>query len=85
MMLIGELLNASRKTIAEAIEAKDGPAVLKTAADQADAVVDFVDVNAGVFVGREAEYLKWLVEVVQSQAPLACSLDSARTPGPWTD
>ena len=76
MMLIGELINASRKTIAEAIEAKDGPAILKTAADQADAGVDFIDVNAGVFVGREAEYLKWLVEVVQSQAPLACSLDS---------
>jgi 5-methyltetrahydrofolate--homocysteine methyltransferase len=75
-MLVGELINASRSSIARAIEAGDREAILAAAQSQADAGVDFIDVNAGVFVGREAEYLRWLVEAVQSEAPLACCLDS---------
>ncbi|MBW2614331.1 MAG: dihydropteroate synthase, partial [Deltaproteobacteria bacterium] len=37
---------------------------------------DFIDVNAGVFVGQEPEYLKWLVTTVQSAVDGPCCIDS---------
>jgi len=46
------------------------------AKDQAAAGADFIDVNAGVFVGKEPEYLKWLVETVQAVVDKPCAIDS---------
>jgi 5-methyltetrahydrofolate--homocysteine methyltransferase len=39
-------------------------------------VTDYIDINAGVFVGKEPEYLKWLVETVQSSTDKPCAIDS---------
>lgn len=76
MRIIGELINASRKAIAAAIEARDAEAIAQVARDQADAGADFIDVNAGIFPGREAGYLKWLVETVQATTDRPCAIDS---------
>ncbi|MFZ7126198.1 MAG: methyltetrahydrofolate cobalamin methyltransferase [Desulfobacterales bacterium] len=76
MIIIGELINASRKAIAAAIEAGDAEAIRKVAKDQAEAGADYIDVNAGVFVGKEPEYLAWLVETVQSVTDRPCAIDS---------
>ena len=48
----------------------------KLAKDQYEAGANYIDVNAGVFVGQESEYLKWLVEVVQSIVDGPCCIDS---------
>jgi 5-methyltetrahydrofolate--homocysteine methyltransferase len=76
MIIIGELINASRKAIKAAIEAQDAAAIQQVAKDQAEAGADFIDVNAGVFVGKEPEYLKWLVETVQAVVDKPCAIDS---------
>ncbi len=76
MIVVGELINASRKAIGEAIEARDAGALKKVAKDQHEAGADYIDVNAGVFVGREAEYLQWLVEIVQEETGAPCCIDS---------
>ena len=76
MIIIGELINASRKAIKAAIEAQDAEAIQKVASDQADAGADYIDVNAGIFVGQEPEYLKWLVETVQKTTDKPCAIDS---------
>ena len=76
MIIIGELINASRKAIKAAIEAKDAEAIQKVAVDQAKAGADYIDVNAGIFVGKEPEYLKWLVETVQAATDKPCAIDS---------
>lgn len=76
MLIVGELINASRKSIAGFIEAKDGAALQAVAKDQVEAGADYIDVNAGVFVDREAEYLRWLVETVQSAVDAPCCIDS---------
>jgi len=47
MIIIGELINASRKAIKAAIEAKDAAAIQQVARDQAEAGADYIDVNAG--------------------------------------
>ena len=76
MIIIGELINARRKAIKAAIEADDAAAIQKVATDQAEAGADYIDVNAGIFVGQEPEYLKWLVETVQAVTDKPCAIDS---------
>jgi len=76
MIIIGELINASRKAIKAAIEAVDAAAIQKVATDQAAAGADYIDVNAGIFVGKEPHYLKWLVKTVQAVTDKPCAIDS---------
>ncbi|HVJ48747.1 methyltetrahydrofolate cobalamin methyltransferase [Desulfitobacterium sp.] len=77
MLIVGELINASRKAIGEAIRIQDSAAVQKVARDQQEAGANFIDVNAGIFVGKEADYLQWLVKTVQEATHDApCCLDS---------
>ncbi len=76
MLVVGERINASRKDIAAAIEAQNKEEIKKVASDQVQAGADFVDVNAGVFVGQEADYLQWLVETVQDAVDTPCCIDS---------
>ena len=76
MIIIGELINASRKAIGAAIEAQDVKVIQKLARDQSAAGADYIDVNAGMFVDREPEYLKWLVQTVQKVTETPCAIDS---------
>lgn len=76
MIIVGELINASRKAIKAAIENQDADAIKRIASDQLEAGADYIDVNAGVFLGEEAEYLKWLVETVKSAVDAPCCIDS---------
>ncbi len=76
MIVIGELINANRKTIGVTIEAGDADTIQKEAKDQTEAGADFIDVNAGIFVGKELEYLKWLVQTVQDVTETPFAIDS---------
>ena len=77
MLVVGELINASRKAIGEAIKAQDAAAIQKVAIDEWEAGADYIDVNAGIFVGKEAEYLTWLVKNAQEATKGApCCIDS---------
>jgi cobalamin-dependent methionine synthase I len=76
MIIIGELINASRKAIGAAIEAQDAETIKKVARDQFEAGANFIDVNAGIFVGEEPAYLEWLVRMVQEEVDAPCAIDS---------
>jgi cobalamin-dependent methionine synthase I len=76
MIIVGELINASRKKMGEAIRVKDEAHIKKIAMEQHEAGADFIDVNAGIFVDEEPEYLKWLVKTVQEVVKGPCSIDS---------
>jgi 5-methyltetrahydrofolate corrinoid/iron sulfur protein methyltransferase len=76
MIIVGELINASRKSIAAAIESGDIAAIQQIAIDQGEAGADYIDVNAGIFVGKESGYLKWLTTTVQESVNKPCALDS---------
>jgi 5-methyltetrahydrofolate--homocysteine methyltransferase len=76
MFIVGELINASRKNIGAAIENQDKEALQQIAVEQYENGADYIDVNAGVFVGREAEYLKWLVNTIQEGLEAPCCIDS---------
>ncbi len=76
MIIIGELINASRKAIGTAIEARDTAIIQKAAQEQHAAGANFIDVNAGIFVNKEPEYLTWLVQTVQEVVEGPCAIDS---------
>jgi len=76
MLIVAERINSSRKSIAEAIKAKDADFICKEAREQTEAGANYIDVNAGSFVGEEIDYLCWLVEVVQEATELPLCLDS---------
>ena len=76
MLIVGEKINTSRKRIAEAVEKRDASFIGKVAQSQAQAGAHYIDVNAGIFVGREADYLKWLVTTVQDAVEGPCCIDS---------
>ena len=76
MIIVGELINASRKAIGTAIKAQDAAYIQKVAMEELEAGANYIDVNAGIFVGQEPEYLKWLVKTVQEVVDCPCCIDS---------
>ncbi len=76
MILVGELINSTRKPVAAAIESGDATSIRKLAREQAEHSAEFIDVNAGAFEGKESEYLKWLIQEVQKEVDLPCCIDS---------
>jgi len=76
MLIIAERINASRKQIAHAISAGDRAFIQGEAKAQTQAGAHYIDVNAGTFVGEEADKLKWIVEAVQEVTDLPLSIDS---------
>jgi 5-methyltetrahydrofolate--homocysteine methyltransferase len=72
MIIIGELTNASRKAIDAILEARDAEAIQKVAREEVKAVADDTDINAGIFINEEPQYLKSLVETVQEVVDVPC-------------
>ena len=76
MVIVGEKINTSRKSVEEAVRKKDATFIIKVAREQAEAGANYIDVNAGTFLEQEVDCLCWLVETVQSEVALPLSLDS---------
>jgi len=81
MLVIGEKINASNKSVAEAIAGRNEEYLANLAKAQASAGADFIDVNVGSGQGTqqdEIEAMKWLVGLVQTTTdkPLAIDSDS---------
>jgi cobalamin-dependent methionine synthase I len=77
MIIIGEKINSTRRSVKEAISGKDTAFLQKLARDQAQAGADYLDVNTGAFVEEEAKLMEWLVRIVQKAVELPLALDSA--------
>ena len=75
MIVVGELINSSRKAIAQAIAQKDKAYIQTLARSQADAGASFIDIN-GAVGGNELENMKWLVELVQEVVDVPLCIDS---------
>jgi 5-methyltetrahydrofolate corrinoid/iron sulfur protein methyltransferase len=77
MIIVGEKINSTRKSIAQALEKRDAEFIATVAREQAQAGAHYIDVNAGTYMDKEeVEYLCWLVEVVQEAVDLPLCLDS---------
>jgi len=76
MLIIAERINSSRKSIARAIEDHDIAFIQNEAKNQADAGGDYIDVNAGTFLEKEADHLKWIINAIQQVTDRPLSIDS---------
>jgi 5-methyltetrahydrofolate--homocysteine methyltransferase len=77
MLIIGELINTTRKSVREAVEKKDEQYIREIAKAQEKAGADYIDVNCGTFVGTEALTMEWLVETLLKETKLPLCIDSA--------
>lgn len=76
MLVIGERINATRKSIGEAIVKKDAKFIQQEAVSQLKAGADILDVNCGMSVKDEASNMEWLVNTVQEAVDSALVIDS---------
>jgi len=76
MLIIGELINCTRKKVGEAAQNRDVEFFQDIARKQVEAGADMLDVNGGL-PGQEAEVLPWLVNIVQEAVQTPLCLDSA--------
>jgi cobalamin-dependent methionine synthase I len=79
MLVVGENINASNKSVGQAIANRDREFIQNLAKRQEEAGVDFIDVNVGLshgsWVSPEAA-MEWLVEAVQSVTKKPLVIDS---------
>jgi 5-methyltetrahydrofolate corrinoid/iron sulfur protein methyltransferase len=75
MVIIGENIHILSKAVSEALQNKDKAFIQALALKQAQAGVDYIDLNIGP-ARKNPEIMAWLVEVVQEVVDLPLSLDS---------
>lgn len=76
MLIIGELINTSRKVIREAVEKKDAQYIREIAKKQEEAGATYIDVNCGNLINTEVSTMEWLVDVVLEETKLPLCIDS---------
>ncbi len=76
MLIIGELINTSRKAIREAVETRNAAYIQEVAKQQEEAGANYLDVNCGTMVGQEIECMEWLVNTIQEVTELPLCIDS---------
>lgn len=77
MFIIGEKINATRKSIDAAIKRKDAAYIQDAALAQSRAGAHALDVNCGtVAAAEEVDAMKWLVETVQIVTETPLCIDS---------
>jgi len=78
MIVVGEIINSTRKKIKEAMEKEDAEYIKDLAIKQDKAGADFIDVNAGAFVYDEMKKLEWSINQVQEVTKKPLAIDSPR-------
>jgi len=76
MIIIGELINTSRKAIGPAVDQRDKAYIQEVARKQVEGGAHYVDVNAGTKIHNEPEILTWLVKTVQEAVDVPLCIDS---------
>lgn len=76
MLIIGEKISASNKSVGEAVAGRDRPFIENLARSQA-VEADFIDLNAGSGQGvDEHKDMAWLIEVVEEATDKPITIDS---------
>jgi len=76
MIIIGELINGTRKAVGAAVEAKDANLIQDLARKQDEAGASFIDCNAGTPGDREFGDMEWVVKTVQEVTDKPLAIDS---------
>jgi len=75
MLLIGENIHIISKVVSEAVANRNARLLQEMAKEQAEAGMDYVDLNVGP-ARKDPEVMAWLVEAVQGAVDVPLALDS---------
>lgn len=67
MLIIGERINSTRKTIHEIIKDRNAGLIVKEAVSQIKAGASYIDINCAVTSGDEVQDVDWVMSVIQSE------------------
>jgi len=76
MILIGENLNIMSQTIGPALRERDPKPIQELARQEAEAGIDYIDLNIGPARRGGAELIEWVVKTVQEVTDKPLSLDT---------
>jgi len=76
MLIIGEKINTTKKSINAAVEAKDAEAIQNEAKRQLEAGANIIDVNTGTRIKTEVADMEWLVNTIQEVTDSQLCIDS---------
>jgi 5-methyltetrahydrofolate corrinoid/iron sulfur protein methyltransferase len=76
MLIVGERINTTRKSIDAAVEARNAELIRDEATKQAEAGANLIDVNTGTRLKTEMVDMEWLVNVVQEVLDNRLCIDS---------
>lgn len=76
MLIIGEKINTTKKSIDAAVEARNAEAIKNEAINQLSAGADVIDVNTGTRIKTEIDDMKWLVNTIQEATDCRLCIDS---------
>ncbi len=76
MLVVGEKINATIKSVGTAIAGRDAEFISKLAREQAEAGADFIDVNTGEGGTGDTSAIEWLIDVVQKATDKPLAVDS---------
>lgn len=76
MVIVGELINTSRKAIGEAVDKKDAQYIQAVAKEQFESGATYIDVNCGNKIFDEIENMRWLVNTIQEVVKAPLCIDS---------
>lgn len=79
MIIIGEKINGSIPSVAEAIAKRDADFIKQRAIMQANSGATYIDCCASVPEAEEVETLKWMIDCIQEVTDLPISVDSPST------
>lgn len=77
MLIVGELINTSRKSIMESVELRNAEYIRDIAKKQAEAGANYLDINCGSALGKEPEVMRWLVEQVRAAVNVPLCIDTS--------
>jgi len=76
MLIIGEKINTTKKSIDAAVESKNAETIKNEAQKQLEAGADIIDVNTGTRIKSELDDMQWLVNTIQEIADCRLCIDS---------
>lgn len=76
MIIIGEKINSTLKSIRPAMEIRDKKTIQELAIQQVNAGASYIDVNAGMFYENEIEVMSWLINTIQEVTNTPLAIDS---------
>jgi 5-methyltetrahydrofolate--homocysteine methyltransferase len=79
MIIVGERLNSSRRSVLEALNRKDKKYVVNQAKRQENAGASYIDLNTAALLDEEVQTLKWTIPLLQKKLRIPLSID---TPNP---